>query len=161
MDLRKLKKLIDLVQESGIAELEITEGEERVRIARGGVVNVTPLAAAASGTPAPAATGTAPAAGPASTTPTLPATAAAETPAAPEGHVVKSPMVGTFYRAPSPDAKPFVDVGATVKEGETICVIEAMKLMNEIESDASGVIKAILVENGQPVEYGQALFIIG
>jgi acetyl-CoA carboxylase biotin carboxyl carrier protein len=159
MDLRKLKKLIDLVQESGIAELEITEGEERVRIARGGVVNVTPLAPAG-GIPAPAAAGPAPTAGPASTIPASPA-ATADTLPAPEGRVVKSPMVGTFYRAPSPDAKPFVDVGATVKEGEAICVIEAMKLMNEIESDASGVIKAILVENGQPVEYGQALFIIG
>jgi acetyl-CoA carboxylase biotin carboxyl carrier protein len=161
MDLRKLKKLIDLVQESGIAELEITEGEERVRIARGGMVNVTPLTAAApaGGVPAPASAGPAPAAGPAA--PAASPAAATDAPAAPEGRVVKSPMVGTFYRAPSPDAKPFVDVGATVKEGETICVIEAMKLMNEIESDASGVIKAILVENGQPVEYGQALFIIG
>ena len=148
MDLRKLKKLIDLVQESGIAELEITEGEEKVRIARGGAVSVTPLAAA----PAPGAA--APAALAATT-----ATATAE--AAPEGHVVKSPMVGTFYRAPSPEAKSFVDVGATIKAGETVCVIEAMKLMNEIEADASGIIKAILVENGQPVEYGQALFIIG
>ena len=147
MDLRKLKKLIDLVQESGIAEIEITEGEEKVRIARGGAVSVTPLAAAvAPGTTAPAAPAAAPA-------------AAVE--AAPEGHVVKSPMVGTFYRAPSPEAKPFVDVGAAIKAGETICVIEAMKLMNEIEADASGTIKAILVENGQPVEYGQALFIIG
>jgi acetyl-CoA carboxylase biotin carboxyl carrier protein len=155
MDLRKLKKLIDLVQESGIAELEITEGEERVRIARGGAVSVTPLAAGAApvaAAPLPGAAG-APA----------PATAVAAAPAevAPEGHVVKSPMVGTFYRAPSPDAKPFVEVGATVKAGETICVLEAMKLMNEIEADASGTIKAILVENGQPVEYGQALFIIG
>jgi acetyl-CoA carboxylase biotin carboxyl carrier protein len=151
MDLRKLKKLIDLVQESGIAELEITEGEDRVRIARGGAVSVTPLAAAlpiAAAAPAGAAAPAAPA-----------AAAAAE--AAPEGHVVKSPMVGTFYRSPSPDAKPFVEVGATVKAGETVCVIEAMKLMNEIEADASGAIKAILVENGQPVEYGQALFIIG
>ena len=148
MDLRKLKKLIDLVQESGIAELEITEGEEKVRIARGGVVSVTPLAAA----PAPGA------AAPAALAATA-ATATAE--AAPEGHVVKSPMVGTFYRAPSPEAKSFVDVGATIKAGETVCVIEAMKLMNEIEADASGTIKAILVENGQPVEYGQALFIIG
>ena len=148
MDLRKLKKLIDLVQESGIAELEITEGEEKVRIARGGAVSVTPLAAA----PAPGA------AAPAALAATA-ATATAE--AAPEGHVVKSPMVGTFYRAPSPEAKSFVDVGATIKAGETVCVIEAMKLMNEIEADASGIIKAILVENGQPVEYGQALFIIG
>jgi len=156
MDLRKLKKLIDLVQESGIAELEITEGEERVRIARGGIVNVTPLAAPVivpAAMPAPAAPALAAAAG-------APA-APAEPPPGIEGHVVKSPMVGTFYRAPSPDAKPFVEAGGTVKEGETICVIEAMKLMNEIEADASGVIKAILVENGQPVEYGQALFIIG
>ena len=151
MDLRKLMKLIDLVQESGIAELEITEGEERVRIASGGSVSVTPLAAAAPvAVAAPVAAAPAPAA----------AVAPAPAPAA-EGHVVKAPMVGTFYRAPAPDAKPFVEVGDTVKEGQTICVIEAMKLMNEIESDASGTIKAILVENGQPVEYGQALFIIG
>ena len=145
MDLRKLKKLIDLVQESGIAEIEITEGEEKVRIARGGAVSVTPSTASAP----PFAAAPAGAAAP----------AAVE--AAPEGHIVKSPMVGTFYRAPSPEAKPFVDVGAAVKAGETVCVIEAMKLMNEIEADASGTIKAILVENGQPVEYGQALFIIG
>jgi len=155
MDLRKLKKLIDLVQESGIAELEITEGEERVRIARGGAVSVTPHAAgAAPATAVPPGTAAAP-------LPATPAAAAAAAEGAPEGHVVKSPMVGTFYRAPSPDAKPFVEVGGTVKAGETICVLEAMKLMNEIEADASGVIKAILVENGQPVEYGQALFIIG
>ena len=154
MDLRKLKKLIDLVQESGIAELEITEGEEKVRIARGGAATVTPAGVAptaAAAAPVGVATPASPVSGA--------ATPAAE--AAPEGHVVKSPMVGTFYRAPSPDAKPFVDVGATVKTGETVCVIEAMKLMNEIEADASGTIKAILVENGQPVEYGQALFIIG
>ena len=158
MDLRKLKKLIDLVQESGIAELEVTEGEERVRIARGGVVNVTPLAGPAA---APAIAGAAmPAATPAAAGPVV-ATTAGEPVAGQEGHVVKSPMVGTFYRAPAPDAKPFVEVGGVVKEGETICVIEAMKLMNEIECDASGTIKAILVENGQPVEYGQALFIIG
>jgi len=156
MDLRKLKKLIDLVQESGIAELEITEGEERVRIARGGGVTVTPLgapagaAAASAGGPTPAPAAVPPAAAP----------AAGPAPGA-EGHVVKSPMVGTFYRAPAPDAKPFVDVGGAVKEGQIICVIEAMKLMNEIEADATGTIKAILVENGQPVEYGQALFIIG
>ena len=156
MDLRKLKKLIDLVQESGIAELEITEGEERVRIARGGAVSVTPFVAAALPVAATPAGVSAPA---------VPAAAAPPAPSAPEptqeGHVVKSPMVGTFYRAPSPDGKPFVDVGATVKAGETVCVIEAMKLMNEIECDAAGVVKAILVENGQPVEYGQALFIIG
>ncbi len=148
MDLRKLKKLIDLVQESGIAELEITEGEEKVRIARGGAVTVAQ---------AQAASAAAPAAAPAP----APAPAAPEPPAASDGHAMKSPMVGTFYRAPSPDAKPFVEVGQVVKEGQTICVIEAMKLMNEIEADASGTVKAVLVENGQPVEYGQALFIIG
>jgi acetyl-CoA carboxylase biotin carboxyl carrier protein len=154
MDLRKLKKLIDLVQESGIAELEITEGEERVRIARGGAVSVTPLAAGVLPVAAiPAGAAVPP--------PAAPAESGAAADAAPEGHVVKSPMVGTFYRAPSPDAKPFVEVGGTVKAGETICVLEAMKLMNEIEADASGTVKAILVENGQPVEYGQALFIIG
>jgi acetyl-CoA carboxylase biotin carboxyl carrier protein len=149
MDLRKLKKLIDLVQESGIAELEITEGEEKVKIVKGGVVTVAaphPVALAAA--PAPAA---APAAG----------AAAAEPEPGQEGHVVKAPMVGTFYRSPSPDAKVFVEVGQAVKEGDTICIIEAMKLMNEIEADASGVVKAILVENGQPVEYGQPLFILG
>ena len=155
MDLRKLKKLIDLVQESGIAELEITEGEEKVRIARGGAVSVTP-AAAVPGTTAQAAAQAAPApvGAPAAASP-------GEPPPGEVGHIVKSPMVGTFYRAPSPEAKAFVAVGETIKEGQTICVIEAMKLMNEIESDASGTIKAILVENGQPVEYGQALFIIG
>jgi acetyl-CoA carboxylase biotin carboxyl carrier protein len=161
MDLRKLKKLIDLVQESGIAELEITEGEEKVKIVKGGAVSITPASAAALGLapagtpdlrPAPAPTALA-AAAPA-------AAAAAEPPALQEGHVVKSPMVGTFYRSPSPDAKPFVEVGQAVKEGETICIIEAMKLMNEIEADAGGTVKAILVENGQPVEYGQPLFIL-
>jgi acetyl-CoA carboxylase biotin carboxyl carrier protein len=152
MDLRKLKKLIDLVQESGIAELEITEGEEKVRIVKGGgSVNVSAPQAFAAPQPERAA---APAAAPA------PA-AAAEAAAAPEGHVVKAPMVGTFYRSPSPDAKAFVEIGQTVKEGDTVCIIEAMKLMNEIEADASGVVKAILVENGQPVEYGQPLLILG
>jgi len=155
MDLRKLKKLIDLVQESGIGEIEITEGEERVRIARGGHVSVAPVANA---TPVPVAAGHVPAATPA---PGAPAAAPAEAAPAEAGHTVKSPMVGTFYRAPSPEAKPFVAVGDTVKEGQTLCVIEAMKLMNEIECDAGGVVKAILVENGQPVEYGQALFVIG
>jgi acetyl-CoA carboxylase biotin carboxyl carrier protein len=148
MDLRKLKKLIDLVQESGIAELEITEGEEKVKIVKGGVVVTAPAAGAApalDARPAPSAAGSAP---------------ASEPEAAPEGHVVKAPMVGTFYRSPSPDAKPFVEVGQAVKEGDTICIIEAMKLMNEIEADASGTLKAILVENGQPVEYGQPLFIL-
>jgi len=149
MDLRKLKKLIDLVQESGIAELEITEGEEKVKIVKGGSVSISqaPVAAASPAASEPRA---AAAAGP-----------AAEPPAGQEGHVLKAPMVGTFYRSPSPDAKVFIEVGQTVKEGQTICIIEAMKLMNEIEADASGVVKAILVENGQPVEYGQPLFIIG
>ena len=148
MDLRKLKKLIDRVQESGIAELEITEGEEKVKIVKGGAVSVTPGPAAVAPAPAPEPrTAAAPA-------------AAAEAEPAQEGRVIKAPMVGTFYRSPSPDAKPFVEVGQTVKEGETVCIIEAMKLMNEIEADASGTIKAILVENGQPVEYGQPLFIL-
>ena len=149
MDLRKLKKLIDLVQESGIAELEITEGEEKVKIVKGGVVNMAPAPVAAMAAPAearPAAVAATP--------------AAAEGEAGQEGHVVKAPMVGTFYRSPSPDAKPFVEVGQAIKEGDTICIIEAMKLMNEIEADASGSVKAILVENGQPVEYGQPLFIL-
>jgi acetyl-CoA carboxylase biotin carboxyl carrier protein len=151
MDLRKLKKLIDLVQESGIAELEITEGEEKVKIVKGGLVTVAAAQpAAATAGPAAAPAGPAPAAAP-----------AAEPEPGQDGHVVKAPMVGTFYRSPSPDAKPFVEVGQAVKEGDTICIIEAMKLMNEIEADASGVVKAILVENGQPVEYGQPLFILG
>jgi acetyl-CoA carboxylase biotin carboxyl carrier protein len=149
MDLRKLKKLIDLVQESGISELEITEGEEKVKIVKGGVVS---MAAAPAMVALPAA---APAAAAAPTP-----TAASEPPEGQEGHVVKAPMVGTFYRSPSPDAKAFVEVGQAVKEGDTICIIEAMKLMNEIEADASGTVKAILVENGQPVEYGQPLFIL-
>jgi acetyl-CoA carboxylase biotin carboxyl carrier protein len=149
MDLRKLKKLIDLVQESGIAELEITEGEEKVRITRtqagGQTFYAVPPAAPAAAPAVAAAAEVAPAA----------------EPALPEGHVVKSPMVGTFYRAPSPGAKPFVEVGQTVNAGDTLCIIEAMKLLNEIEADRGGVIKAILVENGQPVEYGEPLFIIG
>jgi acetyl-CoA carboxylase biotin carboxyl carrier protein len=151
MDLRKLKKLIDLVEASGISELEITEGEEKVKIVKGGGAP----AVVAAPVPGPAA--------PAPIAPPAPVVSAppAETPeAAPEGHPVKSPMVGTFYRTPSPDAKPFVEVGQAVKEGQIICIIEAMKLMNEIECDKSGTVKAILVENGQPVEYGQPLFII-
>jgi len=154
MDLRKLKKLIDLVEESGIAELELTEGEEKVRISRqpaGGQPQFVPYMQPPMmhmGAPA-----TAPAVAPVADNPS----------AAPviEGHVVKSPMVGTFYRSPSPDAKAFVDIGSSVSSGDTLCIIEAMKLLNEIESDHSGVIKAILVENGQPVEYGEPLFIIG
>jgi len=149
MDLRKLKKLIDLVQESGIAELEITEGEEKVKIVKGGEATVTPVA------PAPAPSAAAPAAAPGP----VALAAAAEEPAQP-GHALKAPMVGTFYRSASPEAKPFVEVGQNVKAGETVCIIEAMKLMNEIEADATGMIKAILVESGQPVEYGQPLLII-
>ncbi len=150
MDLRKLKKLIDLVQESGIAELEVTEGEEKVRIVKVG--RAMPEGSMVFVPPPPAA---APAAAPALPVPaTVPAQAAAE------GHVLKSPMVGTFYRAPSPGAKPFVEVGDTVKAGQTVCIIEAMKLLNEIEADEDGVVKAILAENGQPVEYGEPLLAI-
>lgn len=147
MDLRKLKKLINLVEESGIAELEITEGEEKVRISR----SSTQAPVAAVVTQAVAAAPLAAAAPPGE-----PAA-----PAQPEGHLLKSPMVGTFYRSPSPGAKSFVEVGQSVTEGETVCIIEAMKLLNEIEADRSGVIKAILVENGQPVEYGHPLMVIG
>lgn len=143
MDLRKLKTLIDLVAESGIAELEITEGEGKVRIVKFSQT-VQPVAYAAA--PAPVAEAPAP---------------AAAAPAVPAGHAVKAPMVGTFYRSPNPGASPFVEVGQSVKEGEPLCIIEAMKLLNEIEADKSGVIKEILVENGEPVEYGQPLFIIG
>ncbi len=151
MDLRKLKKLIDLVEESGIAELEITEGEEKVRISR------SPSGHAQFGPGGSAPAQPAIAATPQSTAVT-PATAAAQI--LPEGHILKSPMVGTFYRSSAPGANAFVEVGQTVKEGETLCIIEAMKLLNEIESDKSGVIKAVLVENGQPVEYGESLFVI-
>ena len=153
MDLRKLKTLIDLVSESNVSELEITEAEGKVRIVKGpvgGPVAMTmPLAAAPVAMAAPAA-----AAAPAMTEAT-PAPAAVET-----GHVVKSPMVGTYYSASSPDAKPFVQVGSVVKEGETICIIEAMKILNEIEADKSGTVSKILVDNGQAVEYGQPMFII-
>jgi len=153
MDLRKLKTLIDLVQNSGISELEISEGEEKIRIAK----NLgAPAQAATYMVGAPAAH-YAPA--PAPSAAAAPAVAAA--PAEPEGHAVKSPMVGTFYRSGTPGAPAFAEVGQTVKAGDTLCIIEAMKLMNEIEADASGVIKAVLVENGQPVEYGQTMFIIG
>jgi acetyl-CoA carboxylase biotin carboxyl carrier protein len=148
MDLRKLKKLIDLVQESGIGEIEITEGEEKVRITR------QPAAAPfVMHGMHPMSMGGAPAA-PAA------AVAAPAAPPEPKGHELKSPMVGTFYRAPSPGAPAFVEVGQSVSKGQTLCIIEAMKLLNEIESDVSGTVKAILVENGQPVEYGQPLFLI-
>ena len=149
MDLRKLKKLIDLVQESGISELEVTEGEEKVRIAKHSTA--APATYYAQVPPAPAATAPAPiAAAPVEVEDELP-----------DGHIVKSPMVGTFYRASAPGAKPLVELGQKVASGERLCIIEAMKLMNEIEADASGVVKAILVENGEPVEYGQPLFVIG
>ncbi|MBC8749710.1 acetyl-CoA carboxylase biotin carboxyl carrier protein [Paraburkholderia podalyriae] len=153
MDLRKLKTLIDLVSESGISELEVTEGEGKVRI----VKNAPPVYVQPSAY-APQFQQAAPAAVEPPATAGAPAIPAA---AAPQGHVVTSPMVGTFYRAPSPGADPFVQVGDTVKEGQTICIIEAMKLLNEIESDKSGVVKEILVENGQAVEYGQPLFVVG
>ncbi|SDP54312.1 biotin carboxyl carrier protein [Ralstonia sp. 25mfcol4.1] len=156
MDLRKLKTLIDLVAESGISELEVTEGDGKVRIVKQPPQVLAPVAMpqfqalpAAAGAAAPVAGAAAPAA------------AAEAAPQLPAGHVVTSPMVGTFYRAPSPGAAPFVNVGDTVKEGQTVCIIEAMKLLNEIECDKAGVIKEILVENGQAVEYGQPLFVIG
>ena len=152
MDLRKLKTLIELVESSGIAELEIEEGEERVRITR--AVAASPAASTvvlpAASLPVPAQVSAAPVLAAA------PPVSAAEA----EGHQVKSPMVGTFYRAASPGAKPFVEVGDSVQVGDTLCIIEAMKLMNEIESDKAGVIKEILVENGQPVEFGQPLVIL-
>jgi len=158
MDLRKLKTLIDLVQDSGIAELEIKEGEETVRIIRvqqGGAGAAPMMAAPVAHTVALPAAPTAPAA-------QAPAvvTAAAEPAAVPAGHPVKSPMVGTFYRSSSPGGTPFVEVGQTVKEGDPLCIIEAMKLLNEIDADRAGVIKAILVDNGDPVEFGEPLFII-
>ncbi len=145
MDLRKLKTLIDLVAESGIAELEVTEGEDKVRIVKTAAAAPAPAQA-----PMPVGAtlaGAAPAAAP---------TGAEE----PPGHVVKSPMVGTFYRSPSPGAPEFIEQGAVVKPGDTLCIIEAMKLLNEIEAEVGGTVKKILVENGQPVEYGQPLFII-
>jgi acetyl-CoA carboxylase biotin carboxyl carrier protein len=151
MDLRKLKTLIDLVSESNVSELEITEAEGKVRIVKGGgVVQQVMAPAAIPAAPAPAAALAAPAPGPAAAAPAEVAS----------GHIVKSPMVGTFYRSSSPGAKPFVEMGASVKEGETICIIEAMKILNEIETDKSGTIVKILCENGQAVEYGQPLFVI-
>jgi acetyl-CoA carboxylase biotin carboxyl carrier protein len=153
MDLRKLKTLIDLVAESDIAELEVTEGESKVRIVKSsampqGQMMMMPQSMQQYAAPAG---GAAPA----------PAAPAVEVPAEPTGHVVKSPMVGTFYRSSSPGSPAFVEVGANVKEGDTLCIIEAMKLLNEIDSDFSGTVTKILVENGQPVEFGQPLFIIG
>ena len=156
MDLRKLKTLIDLVSESGVAELEITEGDDRVKIVNR--VGAAPVAAAAPAVIAtPVVASSAPAAAPA---PAVAAEPAAAPVAAEDTRTINSPMVGTFYRAPSPGAKPFADVGQKVKAGDTVCIIEAMKLLNEIETEYDGVIKEILVENGQPVEFGQPLFVI-
>ena len=152
MDIRKVKKLIELLEESGIAEIEITEGEESVRISRNGPGQPQMqmmMQAPAQMMPAPAAPAAA-----------ASAPAAAAAPVMPAGHAVKSPMVGTFYRSPSPGAKSFVEVGQAVKEGEVLCIIEAMKMMNQIESDKTGTVKAILANNGDPVEFGQPLFII-
>lgn len=154
MDLRKLKTLIDLVAESDIAELEVTEGESKVRIVKSSAIPQNQMVMLPHqgvqqySAPAPAAAAPAPAAAPA-------------VPAEPTGHVVKSPMVGTFYRSSAPGAAAFVEVGANIKEGDTLCIIEAMKLLNEIDADVSGVVTKILVENGQPVEFGQPLFVIG
>ncbi len=148
MDIRKIKKLVELLEESGIAEIEIREGEESVRISRG-----VPAAAAVQAVAPPAP-------------PVQPAPAPVDTPDEqagdhPEGHAVTSPMVGTFYEAPAPGQKPFVQVGDSVQSGDTLCIIEAMKMLNQIEADQAGTIKAKLVDNAQPVEYGQALFVIG
>ncbi|WP_298931697.1 acetyl-CoA carboxylase biotin carboxyl carrier protein [uncultured Ramlibacter sp.] len=151
MDLRKLKTLIDLVSESNVSELEITEAEGKVRIVKGGGAVVQQYAPATMAALAPAVAGPAPAAA---------APVAAAPAEADSGHVVKSPMVGTFYRSASPGAKPFVEIGSTIKEGETICIVEAMKILNEIEADKSGTVTRILCENGQAVEYGQPMFVI-
>lgn len=154
MDLRKLKTLIDLVAESDIAELEVTEGESKVRIVKSGIAPQNQLVMMQpQGAPQYAPQYHAAPAG-------APVAAASDAPAEIQGHVVKSPMVGTFYRSSAPGSAPFVDIGSTVKEGDTLCIIEAMKLLNEIDADISGVVKQILVENGQPVEFGQPLFVI-
>lgn len=153
MDLRKLKTLIDLVSESNVSELEITEADGKVRIVKQSPTQVVAM-------PAPVYA-SAPAPVPAAGAPAAAAPAAAPAAAEVAGTVVKSPMVGTFYRSPSPGAEAFVQIGQAVKQGETLCIIEAMKLLNEIEADASGIVKAILVENGEPVEFGEPLFVIG
>ncbi len=154
MDIRKIKKLIELIESSDIAEIEIHEGEESVRLSR--VSSIAPPAAVVQTVAAsPPAAGSS---APAQTKP--PAQAEEPEEGLPEGHVITSPMVGTFYRAPSPGAKPFVDIGQKVEPGDTLCIIEAMKMLNQIEADKAGVVAAILVENGQPVEYGQPLFVI-
>ncbi len=148
MDIRKVKKLIELLEESNIDELEIKEGEESVRITRNTGVVAAPQVMAA------------PVAAPAAVAPTSAPAAESAAPATPAGHSVKSPMVGTFYRAPSPEAAAFVEVGQTVKAGDVICIVEAMKMMNQIEADKSGVVEAILVEDGQPLEFDQPMIII-
>lgn len=150
MDLRKLKTLIDLVSESNVSELEITEAEGKVRIVKSAPAGMGAPVAYTMPAPVPAA---------ASPAPAIEATPVAAAPEA-SGHTVKSPMVGTFYRASSPGAKPFVEIGDTIKAGETICIVEAMKILNEIEADKSGTVTQILVENGQAVEYGQPLYVI-
>jgi acetyl-CoA carboxylase biotin carboxyl carrier protein len=156
MDLRKLKTLIDLVAESGIAEIEVTEGEDKVRIVKHPIAPAVPVAAPVYAVaPMAAAPGAGAVGAQGSAGGTLPAAAEVDS-----GNVVKSPMVGTFYRAPGPDAKAFIEVGQVVKPGDTLCIIEAMKLLNEIEAETSGTVREILVENGQAVEYGQALFVI-
>jgi acetyl-CoA carboxylase biotin carboxyl carrier protein len=147
MDIRKVKKLIELLEESDVAEIEIHEGEESVRISRGSTLAPTMMAA-------PMATAAAPAPAPTA------ASAEPAEPKEPEGHIIRSPMVGTFYRAPSPGAKPFVTEGQSVSLGETLCIIEAMKILNQIEADKAGKVVEILVENGQPVEYNEPLFVI-
>ncbi len=151
MDIRKIKKLIELVQESGINELEISEGEESVRISRGGVVQMAPQVVSQAPQQAPAPVASAPVAAPASTESAAPVVS---------GHEVRSPMVGTFYASSSPDAPAFVQVGQHVNAGDTLCIVEAMKMMNQIEADKSGVIKAILAKNEDPIEFDQPLFII-
>ncbi|MBV6692124.1 acetyl-CoA carboxylase biotin carboxyl carrier protein [Serratia quinivorans] len=153
MDIRKIKKLIELVEESGISELEISEGEESVRISRAAPAQAYPMMPQAYAMPAQ----------PQPALATAVAAAPAEPPAAPaamSGHIVRSPMVGTFYRTPSPDAKAFIEIGQKVNAGDTLCIVEAMKMMNQIEADKSGVVKAILVENGQPVEFDEPLVVI-
>lgn len=154
MDLRKLKTLIDLVSESNVSELEITEAEGKVRIVKGSPLAAAPLVMAPVTTAVPMAAAAPPA--PTADTPTAPPAPAAN----PAEHVVKSPMVGTFYRSASPGAKAFVEVGSPIKQGDTVCIIEAMKILNEIEADKSGTVTKILCDNGQAVEYGQPLFVI-
>ncbi len=154
MDIRKVKKLIELLDESGIAEIEITEGEEAVRISR------YPTGVAAAPAPAPVPVAAAPQAAAAAPAPAAPAADAAAPAPDEEGYLVSAPMVGTFYSSSSPGAAPYVQVGDRVSEGDTLCIIEAMKMMNQIEADVSGVVKSIRVQNGEPVEYGQTLFVI-